>query len=271
MRSMIRSAMPMPQLNQVLVDPKPPTNPGYESSDDAELTKLAESLRVNLPDRRMRRGRVEHHQPLRRRRDRGRSSLCAINTDAKHLLTIHSPRKILIGRRSTRGLGAGARPEVGEDAARENEDELREFLRGADIVFVTAGMGGGTGTGSAPLVATLAKEGGALTMGVTTIPFTGEGTIRMEQALDGLERLRRICDTTVVVQNDRLLDLVPRMPLEAAFKLADAVLMTAIEGITEIVTKPGLVNLDFADLLTIMKDGGVALPSDSGRRTRPTG
>ncbi|HZY91286.1 MAG TPA: cell division protein FtsZ, partial [Thermoplasmata archaeon] len=130
---------------------------------------------------------------------------------------------------------------------------------GAHIVFITAGMGGGTGTGSAHLVARLAKEAGALTMGVVTLPFAGEGAARMEQARDGLERLRRVCDTTIVIQNDKLLELVPRMPLDAAFKLADAVLMTAIKGITEIVTKPGLVNLDYADILTVMKDGGVAL------------
>ncbi len=185
--------------------------------------------------------------------------MCAINTDAKHLLTIHAPRKILIGRRATKGLGAGARPEIGEEAARENEEELRQFLNGAHITFITAGMGGGTGTGSAHLVARLAKEAGALTMGVVTLPFSGEGAARMEQARDGLERLRRVCDTTIVIQNDKLLELVPRMPLDSAFKLADAVLMTAIKGITEIVTRPGLVNLDYADILTVMKDGGVAL------------
>ncbi|MCW6167890.1 MAG: cell division protein FtsZ, partial [Thermoplasmatales archaeon] len=187
------------------------------------------------------------------------AEMCAINTDAKHLLTIHAPRKILIGRRATKGLGAGARPEIGEEAARENEEEIRQFIQGAHIVFVTAGMGGGTGTGSAHLVARLAKESGALTMGVVTLPFAGEGTARMEQARDGLERLRRVCDTTIVIQNDKLLELVPRMPLDAAFKLADAVLMTAIKGIAEIVTRPGLVNLDYADILTVMKDGGVAL------------
>jgi cell division protein FtsZ len=120
-------------------------------------------------------------------------------------------------------------------------------------------MGGGTGTGSAHLVARLAKEAGALTMGVVTLPFPGEGTARMEQARDGLERLRRVCDTTIVIQNEKLLELVPRMPLDAAFKLADAVLMTGIKGIAEIVTRPGLVNLDYADILTVMKDGGVAL------------
>jgi cell division protein FtsZ len=127
------------------------------------------------------------------------------------------------------------------------------------MVFVTAGLGGGTGTGSAHLVARLAKEAGALTMGVVTLPFEAEGALRMEIARDGLERLRRICDTTVVIQNEKLLELVPRMPLDSAFKLADAVLMTAIKGITEIVTKPGLVNLDYSDILTVMKDGGVAL------------
>jgi len=187
------------------------------------------------------------------------AEMCAINTDAKHLLSIKSPRKILIGQRTTRGLGAGARPEVGEEAARESENEIKQFLSGANIVFVTAGMGGGTGTGSAHFVARLAKEMGALVLGVVTLPFSSEGTVRMEQAKDGLERLRRVCDTTIVISNDKLLELVPRLPLDAAFKVADEILMTAIKGITEILTKPGLVNLDYADLLTVMKDGGVAL------------
>ena len=186
------------------------------------------------------------------------AQLCAINTDAKHLLAIHAPKKILIGKNVTRGLGAGAIPQVGEAAARENEREIRDFMTGANIVFVTAGMGGGTGTGSAHFAARLAKEQKALTIGVVTLPFKAEGEVRMENALDGLDRLRRICDTTIVIPNDKLLELVPKLPVDAAFKVADEVLMQTIRGLTEIITKPGLVNLDYSDIMTVMNEGGVA-------------
>ena len=188
-----------------------------------------------------------------------KAQLCAINTDAKHLLTIKAPKKILIGKTATRGLGAGALPEVGEQAARESDMEIREFLNGANIVFVTAGMGGGTGTGSAHYVARIAKEQiRALTIGVVTLPFKAEGTVRMENAMAGLDKLRRICDTTIVIPNDKLLELVPKLPVDAAFKVADEVLMQTIKGLTEIITKPGLVNLDYADIMTVMNEGGVA-------------
>ncbi|HEY3419913.1 MAG TPA: cell division protein FtsZ [Methanomassiliicoccales archaeon] len=187
------------------------------------------------------------------------AQLCAINTDAKHLLTIRAPKKILIGKSKTRGLGAGARPEVGEESARENDSEIRDFLNGANIVFVTAGMGGGTGTGSAHYVASIAKEQiRALTLGIVTLPFKAEGTVRMENALSGLNKLRQVCDTTIVVPNDKLLELVPKLPVDAAFKVADEVLMQTIKGLTEIITKPGLVNLDYADIQTVMNEGGVA-------------
>jgi cell division protein FtsZ len=186
------------------------------------------------------------------------AQLCAINTDAKHLLAIHAPKKILIGKNVTRGLGAGAIPQVGEAAAKENEREIRDFLNGANIVFVTAGMGGGTGTGSAHFAARLAKEMKALTIGVVTMPFSAEGELRTENAMDGLERLRRLCDTTIVIPNDKLLELVPKLPVDAAFKVADEVLMQTIRGLTEIITKPGLVNLDYSDIMTVMNEGGVA-------------
>jgi cell division protein FtsZ len=187
------------------------------------------------------------------------AQLCALNTDAKHLLSVHAPKKILIGKRLTKGLGAGALPEVGEQAARENEAEIHGFVRGANMVFITAGMGGGTGTGSAYYVAQLAKEEGALTMGFVTMPFKSEGRIRMENAEAGLDKLRKFCDTTIVIYNDKLLELVPRLPINAAFKVADEILMQSLKGLTEIITKPGLVNLDYADLVTIMKGGGVAM------------
>ncbi|MDH4123167.1 MAG: cell division protein FtsZ [Thermoplasmata archaeon] len=187
------------------------------------------------------------------------ADLIATNTDAQHLLIIKANRKILLGRRVTRGLGAGAIPQIGEEAAREAEDELKQALEGADIAFITCGLGGGTGTGAAPFIAQLAKEAGVLTVAICTYPFKAEGLIRMENAEWGLERLRNIADTVIVVPNDKLLELVPKLALNSAFKVADEVLVRAIKGITEVVTKPGLVNLDFNDIKTVMKAGGVAM------------
>jgi len=185
--------------------------------------------------------------------------LIAINTDAQHLLQTNAPHKVLIGRHLTKGLGAGSVPKVGEEAAKESEQDVRGSMGHADMVFVTCGLGGGTGTGSAPVVAQIAKESGALTIGVVTLPFSVEGLIRMENAEAGLKRLRNVCDTVIVIPNDKLLDVVPNLSLNAAFKVADEVLMRSIKGITEMITKPGLVNLDFADLKTVMKRGGVAM------------
>jgi cell division protein FtsZ len=187
------------------------------------------------------------------------ADIYALNTDAQHLLTIHSPHKILIGKRATRGLGAGSIPQIGEEAVREVEDEIRQSLAGSDIVFVTCGLGGGTGTGSAPEVARVAKEIGALTIAIVTQPFSAEGVVRMQNAEYGLDKLQEYTDTVIVIPNDKLLEIVPRLPLNAAFKVADEILMRSIKGITEIITKVGLVNLDFADLKTIMKGGGVAM------------
>jgi cell division protein FtsZ len=187
------------------------------------------------------------------------AELYAANSDAQHLLHIKSPHKLLLGRRLTRGLGAGAVPQIGEEAAREAEGELKAALSDVDLVFITCGMGGGTGTGSAPVVAKVAKDLGALTVAVVTLPFRGEGRVRMENAEYGLEKMREYVDTVIAIPNDKLLELVPRLSLNAAFKVADDVLMRAIKGITELVTKPGLVNLDFNDLKTIMKGGGVAM------------
>src|SRR3989475_17074 len=187
------------------------------------------------------------------------AELYAANTDAQHLLAIRSPKKILLGRRSTRGLGAGALPQIGEEAAREAEEELRAVLSGADMGFITCGLGGGTGTGGSGYIARLAKEVGALTICVVTLPFRGEGRLRAEAAEWGLERLREAADTVITIPNDKLLELVPRLSLQAAFKFADEVLMRSIKGLTELITKPGLVNLDFNDVKTIMKGGGVAM------------
>ncbi len=185
--------------------------------------------------------------------------LIATNTDAQHLLTVHAQRKILIGRRKTRGLGAGALPQVGKEACEEAREELSALLEGTDLVFVTCGLGGGTGTGAAPVIAEVAKEQGALTVAVCTTPFKAEGVSRMENAEWGLGRLKSIADTVITVPNDKLLDLVPRLSINKAFKIADEVLTRSIKGITEIVTKPGLVNLDFNDLKTIMEGAGVAM------------
>jgi cell division protein FtsZ len=183
----------------------------------------------------------------------------SINTDAQHLLLSDSPNKILIGRHLTRGLGAGSLPQIGEEAAKESESDIREVIGKADMVFVTCGLGGGTGTGSAPVVSQIAKESGALTIGVVTLPFGVEGIIRMENAEQGLKRLRDVCDTVIVIPNDKLLEIVPNLALNAAFKVADEILMRSIKGITEMITMPGLINLDFADLRTVMKRGGVAM------------
>ena len=187
------------------------------------------------------------------------AELIALNTDAQHLLLSESPNKVLIGRHLTHGLGAGSLPQIGEEAAKESEQDIRDALGRADMVFVTCGLGGGTGTGSAPVVAQISKESGALTIGVVTLPFSVEGVIRMENAESGLKRLRDICDTVIVIPNDKLLDIVPNLSLNSAFKVADEVLMRSIKGITEMITMPGLVNLDFADLKTVMKRGGVAM------------
>jgi cell division protein FtsZ len=235
--------------------PAPDTPP--VSKDDEELAKIASALDVCIKIIGCGGGGTNTITRCYDSQIQG-AQMCAVNTDAKHLLSVHSPRKILIGKRLTQGLGAGAIPEVGEEAAREADPDIRSFLQGGQIVFITAGMGGGTGTGSAHYVARLAKEMKALTIGVVTLPFKAEGDLRMENAMAGLEKLRRICDTTIVIPNDKLLDLVPKLPIEAAFKVADEVLMQTLKGLTEIVTKPGLVNLDYADIMTVMNEGGVA-------------
>ncbi len=187
------------------------------------------------------------------------AELYALNTDAQHLLHAKVDNKILIGKKTTRGLGAGSIPRLGEEAAKENEDDIRGLVRDADMVFVTCGLGGGTGTGAAPVVASAAQEAGALTIGVVTMPFSAEGDMRWENAETGLERMRECTDTLIVIPNDKLLELVPRLPLNEAFRVADEVLMRAVKGLTELITKPGLVNLDFADIRTVMQDGGMAM------------
>ena len=187
------------------------------------------------------------------------TKLVAMNTDAQHLLKTSSEKKLLLGRKKTRGLGAGSNPQIGEEAALESEPEIREMLQDSDLVFVTCGMGGGTGTGAAHVIASAAKDVGALVVGVCTLPFTSEGKKRKENAMSGIEKLRRIADTTIAIPNDKLLYYVPDLPLNAAFKAADLVLTNSVKGITELVTKPGLVNLDFADLRTVLEKSGNAM------------
>jgi cell division protein FtsZ len=185
----------------------------------------------------------------------------AVNTDAQALMMCDADVKIHIGSVATRGLGAGADPAVGEAAALESKDELKEALKGADMVFVTAGEGGGTGTGGAPILAELAKEElGALTVGVVTRPFGFEGRRRADQAERGIDSLRDRVDTLIVIENDRLLQVVEkRTSIVEAFRLADDILRQGVQGITDLITVPGLVNLDFADVRTIMRDAGSAL------------
>ncbi|MFA5333731.1 MAG: cell division protein FtsZ [Candidatus Nanoarchaeia archaeon] len=194
----------------------------------------------------------------------------AVNTDAHDLLCTNSDVKILIGRDLTAGLGAGADPNVGREAAKEQEHEIKKMLEGADMVFITCGLGGGTGTGAAPVIAEIAKKMKALTVGIVTLPFGVEGNVRMNNALEGLERLQENVDTLIVIPNDKLLEVAPNLPLHTAFKVADEILTNAVKGIAELVTKPGLIHLDFNDIRAVMKEGGTALigvgESDSENR-----
>ncbi|MBT4174136.1 cell division protein FtsZ [archaeon] len=183
----------------------------------------------------------------------------AINTDAQDLLYTNADIKLLVGKELTQGLGAGSQPKIGEEAAKESEHEIRQKLQGADMVFITCGLGGGTGTGSAPVVAEMAKKVGALTVGIVTMPFEMEGQRRYENAVIGLEKMEHTVDTLIVIPNDKLLELAPDLPLQTAFKVADEILTNSVKGIAELVTKTGLVNLDFADIRAIMGKGGVSM------------
>ncbi|MDI3483966.1 MAG: cell division protein FtsZ [Methanobacteriaceae archaeon] len=194
----------------------------------------------------------------------------AINTDAQDLYYTLSSRKLLIGRSICNGLGAGGIPEIGEECAEESEDEIRRELEGADMVFVTCGLGGGTGTGSAPIICKLSKKIGALTIAVVTLPFSAEGLKRRENAEMGLEKLQNAADTVIVIPNDKLLEVAPNLPINKAFMVADEILGRAVKGITELITKPALVSLDLSDVKSIMKGSGMAIigmgESESGDR-----
>ncbi|MEM0141104.1 MAG: cell division protein FtsZ [Thermoplasmatales archaeon] len=230
----------------------------FVSPDDEELAKIVESLKINI--------RIvgcggAGTNTINRCAKSGiyGADLIAMNTDAPHLLTIQANRKLLVGKRTTGGRGAGALPQVGEEAAKENYDEIVSLIGNSEIVFITSGMGGGTGTGVAPVVAEVAKRQKSLVISIVTLPFSAEGKVRMDNAIYGIEKLRKVSDTTIVIPNDKLLEIVPRLPLDQAFKVADEILMESLKGLTEIITKPGLVNLDYSDIQTVMKEGGVAM------------
>ncbi|MCS5706882.1 cell division protein FtsZ [Synechococcus sp. FGCU-3] len=182
-----------------------------------------------------------------------------LNTDAQALLQSSANRRFQLGQKLTRGLGAGGNPVIGQKAAEESRAELAESLQGTDLVFIAAGMGGGTGTGAAPILAEVAKEVGALTVGIVTKPFGFEGRKRMRQAEEGIARLAEHVDTLIVIPNDRLRDAIAGAPLNEAFRAADDVLRMGVKGISDIITKPGLVNVDFADVRSVMADAGTAL------------
>lgn len=184
----------------------------------------------------------------------------AVNTDGQDLLQSNAKTRVRIGDKLTRGLGAGGQPEIGRKAAEESSEELLAVLEGSDMIFVTAGMGGGTGTGAAPIISQIARELKALTIGIVTRPFTFEGSKRSQAAEMGIQNLRKVTDTLIVIPNDRLLQIVDKhASLRDAFKIADNVLRQGIQGISELITVPGLINLDFADVQTIMSEGGAAL------------
>jgi cell division protein FtsZ len=187
------------------------------------------------------------------------AEVLAVNTDAQDLLYTDADSKVLIGRDLTKGLGAGANPDVGQEAARESKGDIKEALEGADMVFVTCGLGGGTGTGASPVIADIAKKLGLLTVGIVTLPFTMEGKQRMDNARRGLDELENTVDTLIVIPNNKLLEIVPDVSIVAAFKVCDEILVNAVKGIAELVTKPGLVNLDFADIKAVMDSGGLAM------------
>ena len=196
----------------------------------------------------------------------------AINTDAQQLIKTKTDEKVLIGKNLTRGLGAGGDPAKGEESAKENADDVKKALQDSDLVFITCGLGGGTGTGGAPVVAEISKKLGALTVAVVTLPFSMEGKIRMNNALAGLNKLKEVADTIVIIPNDKLLEIVPNMPLRTAFKVADEVLINSVKGMVELVQNAGDIHVDFADVRAVMSNGGIAMmgigESDSEKRAK---
>ena len=252
MKSLVDNALGRTGLPEQ-VQPQAPTTP-----DDKELMELIEGLKLSIKVYGCGGGGSNTVSRLMNAGVIG-AELIACNTDARHLLNTQAHKKILIGKRLTKGLGAGGEPHMGEQSAKEAEDEIKKSLQGAHIVFVACGLGGGTGTGSAPVVAQLAKSAGAMVIAFATKPFKGEGKRRMEEAEMGLARLSSVADTVVVISNDRLLEMAPKLPLNQAFLVLDELLMDSMKSIIELVTKPGLVNLDYNDLKTIIDGGGVSV------------
>jgi cell division protein FtsZ len=187
------------------------------------------------------------------------TQLIAINTDAADLLKVKADYKILIGQKLTNGLGAGADPKVGEEAAKETKEAIKKVVKDSDVVFITCGLGGGTGTGAAPVVAQMVKKCGVLGIGVVTLPFSVEGHQRMKNAQRGLNKLKESVDTLVVIPNDKLMEVMPDVPIKTAFLVSDEVLINAVKGMAELITKPGLINVDLADVKAIMKQGGLGV------------
>ncbi|MCW6160857.1 MAG: cell division protein FtsZ [Candidatus Micrarchaeales archaeon] len=197
------------------------------------------------------------------------ATLIAMNTDAPHLIKTRAERKLLLGKKATKGLGAGSDIKVGEEAAIESKDEIRHMLGDANLVLVTCGLGGGTGTGSVATITHEAREAGAISVAIVTLPFSSEGRTRMRNALEGLSRLKKVADTVIVIHNDKLLSVAPDLPLNMAFRVSDEILANATKGIVEMVTKPGMVNIDFADLKMVLKDSGYAvIGSGEGMATK---
>ncbi|MFW6024783.1 MAG: cell division protein FtsZ [Candidatus Woesearchaeota archaeon] len=203
--------------------------------------------------------------------DKSQIDFYAMNTDAQDLLTTNADRKILLGKEITRGLGAGSDPKVGEEAAKSSYSKLKKVFEGKDLVFLTCGLGGGTGTGSSHIIAKAAKEAGALVVAISTLPYNVEGRMRMKNAIYGLKNLEKKVDSLILIPNDKLLEIAPDIPLSQAFKLADEIIANALKGTIELILKPGLVNLDFADMKTVMKNSGLAMigvgESDSNDRS----
>lgn len=187
------------------------------------------------------------------------SDLIAMNTDAPHLIKTKADRKLLLGKKLTKGLGAGSDMKIGEEAAQESKDEIKHLINDAQLVFVTCGLGGGTGTGSVSIISHVAREVGALTIAIVTLPFSSEGPTRMQNALEGLKRLKKEVDSLIIIRNDKLLSIASDLPLNMAFRVSDEILASASKGIVEMVTKPGLVNIDFADLKAALKDSGYSV------------
>ncbi|MEA1925161.1 MAG: cell division protein FtsZ [Candidatus Altiarchaeota archaeon] len=240
----------------------------FMSDTDEELKRIVDSIRTSIKV--VGTGGAGNNT-INRLADMGLEGgdIVAVNTDALDLLYTKANTKILIGASITGGIGAGNDPEVGEQCADVDVAKISDVLTSSDMVFITCGLGGGTGTGSAPVIAEAVRELGALSIAIVTLPFTVEGKKRAKNALAGLKKLRKYADTVIVIPNDRLLDIAPNLPIDEAFKVSDELLANAVKGVTEMVTKAGLVNLDFADVRAVMRDGGTAMIG-LGSSTRDT-